>query len=492
MKKADFIRLSLAFAVLLLLFACRKDIDFVIQGKEKPSSAHLELAKVWHLQRLDKTKSASDQLAPRWDDSWNEQTVNGNDILVVPARENPVNNRDVKIRRFFIFTTIGQSISDGRIVEFVGLKYDVGENLRFLLKNHDRSAISGFSGAIIQYDVNYVQIGNAFYKDGQRISSETAIVTQSGKVLQERSRQNLPKTMSLNAMSGGCAPVGFEMIGFPEPIPGCFYNITEVRVYDNDTGCLIEHLFIYNSHYCVGEESGTASGTGGGSGTSGEGAPEYGGGDHGGGEPAVLVMVIGPVTSIDLESRLACFNQVPSNSSTVYKMTISSELASKNVPTAVIGPKNSVGHAFLTLEKTNGTNVQRLSFGFYPEADFLLTKQPVDNSIGEESSNIDRRSDISYSVTLNEASFLDVAEQAITSSENKYDLNDYNCTDYAIEVFNSGRPSNEQLVVPNSANPYAPYTTPSGLYLKLNSMKAAGTTGISNISVPPPASTSCD
>lgn len=33
MKKADFIILSAVFGVLLLLFVCRKDIDFMLQGK---------------------------------------------------------------------------------------------------------------------------------------------------------------------------------------------------------------------------------------------------------------------------------------------------------------------------------------------------------------------------------------------------------------------------------------------------------------------------
>src|SRR5690606_26186667 len=115
MKKGDFIKISLAFGVLLLLFACRKDIDFVIQGKEKPPSMQLESAKVWRHQRLDKMKPERLQLAPKWADAWTEQSTSGKSILIVPAREKRVQNKDLKIRRFFIFTTTDHSVSDGRI-----------------------------------------------------------------------------------------------------------------------------------------------------------------------------------------------------------------------------------------------------------------------------------------------------------------------------------------------------------------------------------------
>lgn len=86
MKKADFIILSAVFGILLLLFACRKDIDFMLQGKEAPPSAVLETARVWHVKNLD--KGVRRHLTPRWDGSWTEQSTSGERLLVVPAREN--------------------------------------------------------------------------------------------------------------------------------------------------------------------------------------------------------------------------------------------------------------------------------------------------------------------------------------------------------------------------------------------------------------------
>lgn len=179
MKKADFIILSAVFGVLLLLFACRKDIDFMLQGKEAPPSAVLETAKVWHLKHLD--KGVRRHLTPRWDGSWTEQSTSGERLLVVPARERRVNNKDIKIRRVFIFNASGGVVSDGRIVEFLGMKYDVDENLRFLVRNYDRSTIAEFNGGVMQYDVNYRPLENVTYKGGRKVESATTeVVTQIG------------------------------------------------------------------------------------------------------------------------------------------------------------------------------------------------------------------------------------------------------------------------------------------------------------------------
>ena len=49
----------------------------------------------------------------------------------------------------------------------------------------------------------------------------------------------------------------------------------------------------------------------------------------------------------------------------------------------------------------------------------------------------------------------------------KYDLNDYNCTNYALDVFNSIEPLNSQIVVPDWIGPYTGInygTTPNGLW----------------------------
>jgi hypothetical protein len=57
----------------------------------------------------------------------------------------------------------------------------------------------------------------------------------------------------------------------------------------------------------------------------------------------------------------------------------------------------------------------------------------------------------------------------------KYDIDEYNCTDWALEVFNTARNSASQLIIPKFDLPYgeAPNgsNTPQGLYIKLQQMK---------------------
>ena len=60
----------------------------------------------------------------------------------------------------------------------------------------------------------------------------------------------------------------------------------------------------------------------------------------------------------------------------------------------------------------------------------------------------------------------------------EYDLNYNNCTDYAVNVFNSGMASNDKLTLLSSKNPYALYDNPSTLYLTLEKLKTSGNSNI--------------
>lgn len=96
------------------------------------------------------------------------------------------------------------------------------------------------------------------------------------------------------------------------------------------------------------------------------------------------------------------------------------------------------------------------------------------------------------SVTMNTSSldFTAVQNMAVYLSTNmKYDLDDYNCTDYALQVFNSVR--NNPLVVPDwvvqsSGTNYG--TIPNGVYKLLNGMQDTNVTMGTTTS---PSSTPC-
>jgi len=60
----------------------------------------------------------------------------------------------------------------------------------------------------------------------------------------------------------------------------------------------------------------------------------------------------------------------------------------------------------------------------------------------------------------------------------QYDIDDYNCTDWALDVFNSTVKPSENLDIPRYDIPgghaYRGSGTPQGVYLKLQEMKNAG------------------
>lgn len=195
-----------------------------------------------------------------------------------------------------------------------------------------------------------------------------------------------------------------------------------------------------------------------------------------------------PADPIDIQKLVDCFINVPSNSETKYKVTIHTHLANPNLVTQVYNfTEDDPGHSYITMEKTNGSTSRSLTFGFYPLTDTWITgtKNAVGSSIGMEDSD-DRRSDASYTISISEAAFNNMKRIAVAKSSKPYDLNDYNCTDYAIDVFNGALATENQLVVSDSP---IGFTTPAGLYARLNQMKSSGITGISMTGTKAPIST---
>ncbi|UIR57861.1 hypothetical protein LZQ00_08580 [Sphingobacterium sp. SRCM116780] len=222
--------------------------------------------------------------------------------------------------------------------------------------------------------------------------------------------------------------------------------------------------------------SGSGSGNGGG-----------GGGGTGGGGGGASYLYESPSEPINLQQLLNCFNNVPSNAQTTYKITIHAHLANPNNVTQVYNfSTDDPGHAYITMQKSNGSTTRSLTFGFYPSSDSWMTavKDAEGASIGREDPQ-QRRSDASYTINVTAATFNNARNIALTGSTRPYDLNDYNCTDYAEEVFNAAL-GGAGLAVPNST---IGYTTPAGLYGRLSQMKTAGVTGISLTQSMAPTST---
>lgn len=189
------------------------------------------------------------------------------------------------------------------------------------------------------------------------------------------------------------------------------------------------------------------------------------GGDSGGGgagNNGNSVVVLSPAVTINLKDRLNCFKNVPDNVNTKYNVTLHVDKTTNYV----MFP----GHSFITLEKSNGSNVQRLSFGFYPKTSnnvIIGLSQPIISEIGEESLDGERESDIRYNLRFDSSfstKFQSLINLAVSLSQSmNYDLNDYNCTNYAIDVFNYALTSTSKSPLPQT-------TTPNSLFDIMNNM----------------------
>ncbi|WP_423737893.1 hypothetical protein [Chitinophaga caseinilytica] len=206
----------------------------------------------------------------------------------------------------------------------------------------------------------------------------------------------------------------------------------------------------------------------------------YGYGGGGGGGSSTAVVELAPVEilsgpSVDLNKRINCFGNVPTNASTTYSMTVYTDIPEDGNPTTVLYGTNP-GHAFVTLTKTNGSTSVSQTFGFYPANGLKsITFDNVTSKIVNDASH-----EYNAKITIpsmTEAQFNNATSTALTKSGNSYDLNDYNCTDYAVDIFNSvSVPGFSPLSIPDHVAPAGVNykTTPGGLYKALNQLKTAG------------------
>jgi len=189
--KVRFLYLFPLGCICLWNMACQKELSSNIIAPSKTPQQWIASAKQWHYDHFNKQKGK--KLTPLWEQSWTLKTSDKKDMVVVPAPEKPVLNPDITMRRFFIFTTSGQAITDGKIIELQGLQYNVNDHIYFLLTQHGQEKIKGFNGAIFQYNINYYPISNAVYRKGKRAPNIYAeIVTMPKSELDQISKTNTP------------------------------------------------------------------------------------------------------------------------------------------------------------------------------------------------------------------------------------------------------------------------------------------------------------
>lgn len=200
--------------------------------------------------------------------------------------------------------------------------------------------------------------------------------------------------------------------------------------------------------------------------------------------------IIEDLKEISIASYLKCFDNIPDNGA-ICSIEIYTDLPVNGKPNEFFDWNNgSPGHSFVQIKKTNGPQTIQQDIGFYPDQDWKtvfytpVTGKFVDNGDHEYNASLKMQ------ITSGQLHLM-LKKIEDLSKVVKYDVDDYNCTDFALQIFNSVRPGNE-LIIPEYTIPgdlpYMKSRTPQGLYQKLLTMKGAGDPEAENITIPIPLS----
>ncbi|OJY92195.1 MAG: hypothetical protein BGP13_08510 [Sphingobacteriales bacterium 40-81] len=204
-------------------------------------------------------------------------------------------------------------------------------------------------------------------------------------------------------------------------------------------------------------------------------------------KPMLVDFELLPEDVIDVNIYLRCFDLLP-DAGANCSIELFTDIPVDGKPMAGFDVQTgSPGHTFLQISKSS--NGQRITqnIGFYPASPFktLLTTAPIDGVFAD---NQYHEFNASLKMTISAEQLKIVIDQIKRVARYpKYDIDDYNCTDFALNVFNSVRGINileiPKLDIPQTMNPYGS-NTPQGVYLKLKEMKSKNSTEANNITIP--------
>lgn len=142
-----------------------------------------------------------------------------------------------------------------------------------------------------------------------------------------------------------------------------------------------------------------------------------------------------------LANRFLSFS--PDVPGSYYSIMLCADLPDNNRP-ARIHVRDETGHVFIVLSKciSGSADTLRQVFGFYPRrpASCIVFKNVRSLILN----NGNREYNVSVSKEITAEEFRLVSNTAVKLASKRYNLNKYNCYDYALEVFNS-LPSIEKI-----------------------------------------------
>ena len=186
---------------------------------------------------------------------------------------------------------------------------------------------------------------------------------------------------------------------------------------------------------------------------------------------------------IDVQKFINCLNAIPDGGSTC-SIEILADIPVDKDPNKIFNLRtSSPGHTFLNIRKQNGSQSVSQNIGFYPKSGLktMLTNAPID---GKFVDNGEHEFNAGYKINITPEKLNAAIMEMLRTKNNKYDIDNYNCTDWAMDVFNAAG-GNLQIPlydIPGNV-PSIGTRMPNGVYNKLKEMKAANHPQAANINI---------
>jgi hypothetical protein len=188
MKKL--ITLSLLIAIVvnacLLFNACSYEEDPLNQPIDESVPAELlDELKEWHKLEtkqpgpLSIKKVKRSVLQPEWDKARLKKHSDEFSEVIAPVSDVKLTNPNVGLVRTMVFSINSGKVQDGKIVEIYGTAEYISENKERLLYKFTHA--NDFTGAMINYTVNYKYVNSFVYKNGGRIGNAQAAIKRFAK-----------------------------------------------------------------------------------------------------------------------------------------------------------------------------------------------------------------------------------------------------------------------------------------------------------------------
>jgi len=171
------------------------------------------------------------------------------------------------------------------------------------------------------------------------------------------------------------------------------------------------------------------------------------GGDGGGGEIIEIEYIdIDSKQAVDIAKLFKCFDELPNLLNTEYEITLNVDVPVNSIPMASYDLLYHPGHAFITITKRSGVASVTQSFGFYPVSGMSSVLNSVTSSkiVNDEWHEVNAK----IKIPITQTGFNSVKEKAIALSAQPYSLENNNCADFAVQLFNTVRPGSPIVLPP--------------------------------------------